>query len=325
MKRFVFCVAPACLAFIALETVWRLFGVLTKSDWGCVWHGLPELQRFFFEDADKIIEKQGSFYVETEKALLKDDSLGAVIRNKYHFYKTKNPRIVIIGESAVYSVTTSAGESFPAFLEKMTGVETINFGRPGAFTSDFLTSTQPQAFKFNHTHQVFYNLSNDFFRPAVLLRKPDYLIHQLNAVLNRISFFYFSLYEYIWDNNSKELEARKNLYLLNMNRLVQNTIEQGVQPVLVKQALDLTYVSSTDANFLKYNKIYFQALKGLDELASQKNVPICNAASFFNQKSPAEKKRLFYDTVHLTALGNRELAAFLAAFFKTNQVGKPIF
>ena len=112
-KFILFCILPLLFGVAVLEVGTRVVASFFNQSTNPLFYGFTELHRFFLEDADQIIKKQGTFHKKLPGKAIKSDSLGREIRNQYHSFKHSGPRIAVIGESAVYSVTTSAEHSMP--------------------------------------------------------------------------------------------------------------------------------------------------------------------------------------------------------------------
>jgi len=102
------------------------------------------------------------------------------------------------------------------------------------------------------------------------------------------------------------------MYIQNVNRLARNALNRNIRPILVKQALDYSFVSVTSESFWYYRDLYAKARTALDDVAKAYGIDIIDAANLLLEGySPVERKEIFYDVVHLTAKGNRILAQIL--------------
>ena len=261
-------------------------------------------------------------------------------------------RIIVHGGSSVRSVTTSKSGSFPAVLESLfnnlegqTQYEVINLGQNGSTSAHISGNgymlgdifwdkwtqsdkfpfkhrsykwTQPAAFRFEHDMEIFYQLSNDYFRPDVTEQlQQDSFLNRINNILYRLSAAY-SVSRNIWTRNigkgfiTEHLQAQHKQYYNNVEKMIKAAKMRGITPVIVKQALELEYLSTTEGRYPGFVEIYEQSLLSLDELAKKHNIIIIDAAKMLpHEKNSAERKEIFYDVVHLTEKGNAELAKII--------------
>ena len=295
-----------------------------------LFYGGTELHRFLFEDTDEIFRKQGTFYVQKDvlKREMFDLTRGDIYRDQYYTFKQKTGtyRIIVFGGSSVHSVTTSKSGSFPAVLESLFNnlagqnrYEVINMGVPAIRSSDIRERIQPAAFRFEHDMEIFYHLSNDYFRPDIIeqLQLPNSFLNRINNIFYRLSAAY-SACRNIWTRNmgkgfiTEHLRGQHKQYYDNVETMIKAAKTRGITPVIVKQALDLKFNSTTDGRYPGFVEIYEQSLLSLDEIAKKYNILILDAANVLtHEKTSTEQKEIFYDVVHLTAKGNAELAKII--------------
>ena len=317
-----------------------------------LFYGGAELHRFLFEDTDEILRKQGAFYVQKDvlKREMFDLTRGDLYRDQYYTFKQKTGtyRIIVFGGSSVYSVTTSKSESFPAVLESLFNnlagqnrYEVINMGFAAAMSSDIRESNkdqsprarkplgpknpvyrfdQPSAFRFEHDMEIFYHLSNDYFRPDITeytRQLQESFLSRINNIFYRLSAAY-SACRNIWTRNmgkgfiTEHLRGQHKQYYDNVETMIKAAKTRGITPVIVKQALDMKINSTTDSRYPGFVEIYEQSLLSLDEIAKKYNILILDAANVLtHEKTSAEQREIFYDVVHLTAKGNAELAKII--------------
>ena len=296
-----------------------------------LFYGGVELHRFLFEDTDEILRKQGTFYVQKDvlKREMFDLTRGDLYRDQYYTFKQKTGtyRIIVFGGSSVYSVTTSKSGSFPAVLESLFNnlagqnrYEVINMGVPGIRSSGIRERTQPGAFRFEHDMEIFYHLSNDYFRPDITeytRQLQESFLSRINNIFYRLSAAY-SACRNIWTRNmgkgfiTEHLRGQHKQYYDNVETMIKAAKTRGITPVIVKQALDMKINSTTDSRYPGFVEIYEQSLLSLDEIAKKYNILILDAANVLtHEKTSAEQREIFYDIVHLTAKGNAELAKII--------------
>ena len=329
------------LILFSIEMGTRVVQSFKTGNSGPLFYGVTELNRFLFEDIDGILQKQGTFYIQKKdlNPEMFDLTRGDIYRDQYYSFKKKEGtyRIIVHGGSSVFSVTTSKSGSFPAALEnlfnnsgKQNRYEVINFGRSGSKSSyisgnesnsgDIVWNkrTQPDGFRFEHDMEIFYQLSNDYFRPDLTEKlQQDSFLNQINNILYRLSAAY-SASRNIWTRNmgkgfiTEHLQAQHKQYYDNVEKMIKAAKIRGITPVIVKQALDLEFISTTSGSYPGFVEIYEQSLFSLDEIAKKHNVLIIDAAKMLtHEKTSAEKKEIFYDVVHLTEKGNAELAKII--------------
>ena len=321
-----------------------------------LFYGGVSLHRFLFEDIDENLQKQSTFYVQKDnlKSEMFDLTQGDIYRDQFYTFKKKigTYRIIVHGGSSVFSVTTSESGSFPAALESLINnsagqnrFEVINLGRSGS-TSALINGngfnlgdifwdkwtqpagfsfehrrykwTQPAAFRFEHDMEIFYQLSNDYFRPDVTAQlQQESFLNRINNILYRLSAAYSSSRK-IWTRNmgkgfiTEHLQAQHKQYYENVEAMIKAAKMRGITPVIVKQALDLQFISTSSGSYPGFVEIYEQSLLSLDEIAKKHNILIIDAAKVLTrEKTSAEKKEIFYDIVHLTEKGNAELAKII--------------
>ena len=321
-----------------------------------LFYGGVSLHRFLFEDKDENLLKQSIFYVQKDNpnSEIFDLSQGDIYRDQFYTFKKKigTYRIIVHGGSSVFSVTTSKSGSFPAVLESLINnsagenrYEVINFGRMGLTSSQIngngfnlgdifwekwtrpasfpfqhklYKASQPGAFRFEHDMEIFYQLSNDYFRPDVTEQlQQDSFLNRINNILYRLSAAY-SASRNIWTRNmgkgfiTEHLQAQHKQYYENVEAMIKAAKMRGITPVIVKQALDLQFISTSSGSYPGFVEIYEQSLLSLDEIAKKHNILIIDAAKVLTrEKTSAEKKEIFYDIVHLTEKGNAELAKII--------------
>ena len=316
-------------------------------------YGGESLHRFLFEDRDENLLKQSTFYVQkiNLKPEIFDLTQGDIYRDQFYTFKKKigTYRIIVHGGSSVFSVTTSESGSFPAALERLINNsagqspnEVINMGRNGS-TSAYINGngfnlgdifwdkwtqpagvnskykrTQPNGFRFEHDMEIFYQLSNDYFRPDITEKlQQDSFLNRINNILYRLSAAY-SASRNIWTRNmdkgfiTEHLQAQHKQYYENVEAMIKAAKMRGITPVIVKQALDLQFISTSSGSYPGFVEIYEQSLLSLDEIAKKHNILIIDAAkALTREKTSAEKKEIFFDVVHLTEKGNAELAKII--------------
>jgi hypothetical protein len=293
-----------------------------------LFYGGAELHRFLFEDTDEIFRKQSNFYVQKDdlKREMFDLTRGDIYRDQYYTFKQKTGtyRIIVFGGSSVYSVTTSKSGSFPAVLESLFNnsagqnrYEVINMGEPSIRSSGIRERNHPDAFRFEHDMEIFYHLSNDYFRPDITEQLQESFLNRINNIFYRLSAAY-SACRNIWSRNmgkgfiTEHLREQHKQYYDNVETMIKAAKTRGITPVIVKQALDLELVSTTEGRYPGFVEIYEQSLLSLDEIAKKYNILILDAANMLtHEKTSAEKKEIFYDVVHLTEKGNAELAKII--------------
>jgi lysophospholipase L1-like esterase len=293
-----------------------------------LFYGGVELHRFLFEDKAENLRKQGNFYVQKQDLKLEmfDSTQGDIYRDQYYAFKKKTGayRIIVFGGSSVYSVTTSKSGSFPAVLESLFNnlegqnrYEVINMGESGIMSSGIRKHSQPAALRFEHDMEIFYHLSNDFFRPVVTEQLQESFLNRINNIFYRISAAY-SACKNIWARItgkgfiSEHLKEQHKNYYDNVESMIKAAKTRGITPVIVKQALDLKFNSTTDGRYPGLVEIYEQSLLSLDEIAKKYNILILDAANMLtHEKTSTEQKEIFHDVVHLTAKGNAELAKII--------------
>ena len=293
-----------------------------------LFYGGAELHRFLFEDKAELLRKQGNFYVQKDDLKLEmfDSTQGDIYRDQYYTFKKKTGayRIIVFGGSSVRSVTTSKSGSFPAVLESLFNnlegqnrYEVINMGQSGIMSSGIRKHSQPAAFRFEHDMEIFYHLSNDFFRPEVTEQLQESFLNRTNNIFYRLSAAY-SVCKNIWARItgkgfiSEHLQDQHKKYYDNVESMIKAAKTRGITPVIVKQALDLKFNSTTDGRYPGFVEIYEQSLLSLDEIAKKYNILILDAANVLtHEKTSTEQKEIFYDVVHLTAKGNAELAKII--------------
>ena len=293
-----------------------------------LFYGGAELHRFLFEDTDEILRKQNTFYVQKDvlKREMFDLTRGDLYRDQYYTFKQKTGtyRIIVFGGSSVYSVTTSKSGSFPAVLESLFNnlagqnrYEVINMGKSALQSYDIRERIQPAAFRFEHDMEIFYHLSNDYFRPDIIEQLPNSFLNRINNIFYRLSAAY-SACRNIWTRNmgkgfiTEHLQGQHKQYYDNVETMIKAAKTRGITPVIVKQALDMKINSTTDSRYPGFVEIYEQSLLSLDEIAKKYNILILDAANVLtHEKTSAEQREIFYDVVHLTAKGNAELAKII--------------
>ena len=296
-----------------------------------LFYGGVELHRFLFEDTDEILRKQDAFYVQKDvlKREMFDLTRGDLYRDQYYTFKQKTGtyRIIVFGGSSVYSVTTSKSGSFPAVLESLFNnlagqnrYEVINMGKSGLQSYDIRERIQPAAFRFEHDMEIFYHLSNDYFRPDITeytRQLQESFLNRINNIFYRLSAAY-SACRNIWTRNmgkgfiTEHLRGQHKQYYDNVETMIKAAKTRGITPVIVKQALDMKINSTTDSRYPGFVEIYEQSLLSLDEIAKKYNILILDAANVLtHEKTSAEQREIFYDVVHLTAKGNAELAKII--------------
>ena len=293
-----------------------------------LFYGGVELHRFLFEDTDEILRKQDAFYVQKDvlKREMFDLTRGDLYRDQYYTFKQKTGtyRIIVFGGSSVYSVTTSKSGSFPAVLESLFNnlagqnrYEVINMGKSGLQSYDIRERIQPAAFRFEHDMEIFYHLSNDYFRPDIMEQLQESFLNRINNIFYRLSAAY-SACRNIWTRNmgkgfiTEHLRGQHKQYYDNVETMIKAAKTRGITPVIVKQALDMKINSTTDSRYPGFVEIYEQSLLSLDEIAKKYNILILDAANVLtHEKTSAEQREIFYDVVHLTAKGNAELAKII--------------
>ncbi|WP_416678819.1 hypothetical protein [Candidatus Pseudothioglobus sp. Uisw_016] len=344
------------LILFSIEMGTRVVQSFKAGNSGPLFYGVTELNRFLFEDIDDILQKQGTFYVQKKDLNLEmfDLTRGDIYRDQYYTFKKKEGtyRIIVHGGSSVFSVTTSKSRSFPAALESLINnseeqnrYEVINMGRMGSTSAHISGNgymlgdifwdkwtqsegfyfkhrrykwTQPAAFRFEHDMEIFYQLSNDYFRPDLTEKlQQDSFLNRINNILYRLSAAY-SASRNIWARNmgkgftSEHLQAQHKQYYDNVETMIKSAKMRGITPVIVKQALDLEVISTTSGSYPGFVEIYEQSLFSLDEIAKKHNVLIIDAAKMLtHEKTSAERKEIFHDVVHLTEKGNAELAKII--------------
>ena len=179
---------------------------------------------------------------------------------------------------------------------------------------------QPSAFRFEHDMEIFYHLSNDYFRPDITeytRQLQESFLSRINNIFYRLSAAY-SACRNIWTRNmgkgfiTEHLRGQHKQYYDNVEAMIKAAKTRGITPVIVKQALNLEFISTTAGSYPGFVEIYEQSLLSLDEIAKKYNILILDAANVLtHEKTSAEQKEIFYDVVHLTAKGNAELAKII--------------
>ena len=322
-------IVPTIVMLAGAEFVSRCVVSWVRND-PQVWHyGSTELHRFLFEDRAAIVKKQGTFFIEKGATLNPDDydlTQGDFARHRYYTFK-KPPqtyRLLVFGGSAVFSVTTSADQSFPAQLERMLNArgdashfEVLNMGLAGR-TSKEIKRLQRSGFRFEHDMEIFYHLRNDFFMPHIVESRPEFFVRQLHNIAFRLSVLYSSLHRVVVKATGHEMTTENaeeifQRYRRHVEDLIQAAQAKGVSPVIVKQAVDMTFISTRDGWYPVFTAAYEKSLEALDEIGAEFGVPVIDAATpLLTQKTPIERKVWFYDDVHLTEEGNMVLSALVA-------------
>jgi len=282
-------------------------------------YGSVELHRLLFEDKSEILRKQGTFFSVVPATY---DSLGGALRGRYFTFK-KPPgrrRILVFGGSAVYSVTTAGTKSFPAVLEHLLNAtdgslqfEVLNMGEPGA-NSERIRQIQQDGFQFEHSLELFYHLSNDFLAPAVIHSRPELIVSKVYNSLYRMSVLFSSLQRLVMkftktELNEEDVNRLYQRYRYNVEEMLKACQERNIPAVIIKQPLDLSYISTTDSRYRIFVNVYRKALAALDELAGQYGVGIIDATTILHTSTPWElSHEIFYDHVHLTEKGNAIVA-----------------
>ena len=317
-------VIPTCLVLVCLETGARLVVAFVNRDPNVLCYGTVELHRFLLEDKREIIKQQGTFFPIVTATY---DANGGYLRSGYATFKKREGavRLIVLGESSVYSVTTSAGEAMPAVLEELLNTraeiarfEVLNMGQASVNSTYIKEVLQPKAFQFEHTVELFYHLNNDFFAPQVLEFQPELALYKLHAVLARLSVLYATSHQLLGRLSEAQftdatVDRLHQRYCQNVEDMIRACQSRNIVPIVVKQAIDLSYISTTENRYLLFAKLYQRALASLDDIAQRHSIEVIDPTQkFLKEQAPLRRKELFYDTVHLTAAGNRVLAGIIS-------------
>lgn len=94
--------------------------------------------------------------------------------------------------------------------------------------------------------------------------------------------------------------------------MIQAARTRDLALVLVTEAVDPSYLSTTESTYRTFLAVYERALAALRELADRYEVGFIDAqTALYETRNPHERRRLFYDEVHLTAEGNAALARLI--------------
>jgi lysophospholipase L1-like esterase len=326
------------LAFSLLPTVALLACAegLTRAALSCaggtvkpLYYGLPELHRFLFEDKREIVRRQGTFYVEPEgiDPGAFDLTRGAIVRGRYYPFKQSpgSIRILVLGASSAYGVTGPAAHAFPAYLEHFLNdaagrsrFEVLNMAVPGVDSAYLRTVRQPEGFRFEHDMELFYCLHNDLFKPAVLESRPQWLAYRTHHALSRLSAFYASLERLLLTLTARGFTTETASRLArqfcdNMEAMVQACRARGIAGVIVPEAVDIDYISTTASWYRTFLVTYRKTVLALEEMARRSGMEVIDAQGpLYETQPPSQLRRLFYDEVHLTSEGNAALARLIA-------------
>lgn len=177
---------------------------------------------------------------------------------------------------------------------------------------------QRTASRFEHALELLYHLRNDFVMPRLVGSRSKLVIRQPHNVAFRLSVLYSSLHRLVVKMTGHDLttDATRQLaqqYCQNVEAMILAAKAKGMTPVLVKQAIDMTFISRRDGWYQVLGESIDQTLKASDTLGAKHGVPVIDAATpLLTQKNPLERKVWFYDDVHLTDEGNRVLAKLVA-------------
>lgn len=328
-KSLAFAILPTLLLLTGAEVGTRVVLSCLNGTMKPLYYGVPELHRFLFEDKQEIVKKQGTFYVEREAIdpHAFDLTRGAVVRGRYYpFEKSAGSiRILVFGASSAYGVTAPGDQAFPAFLERFLNeaagnsrFEVLNMAVPGVDSEYLKAVRQPEGFRFEHDMEIFYCLHNDLFKPAVLESKPQRLAYRTHHALSRFSAFYASLQHLLLKATHREFTTETATRLSkrfcdNMEAMIQACRARGILVVVVPEAVDIDYISTTASWYHTFLVTYRKTMFALEEMALRSDMNVIDAQGpLYETQLPSQLKRLFYDEVHLTSEGNAALARLIA-------------
>lgn len=320
---------PTVLFVLVIEGgVRATLAVLARSPQP-LFQGASELRRFLVEDREEIVRRQGTLHVEPSPppADSVDLTRGAVIRGRYVTFE-KPPgtrRILVFGASAVYGVTGPVETSFPARLEERLGVkvrgvrvEVLNMGVAGIDSERLRAVRQPEGFRFDHDVEIFYYGANDFLAPLVVTSRSELALYRAHNIAYRLSAAYATASGLVLRARGKDLttetgERLAERYRRNIDAMVQAARARGIQVILATEAFDASYLGTTDGLYQVFVPTYARAMRALKDVAAAHRLEVIDAhAALAEARGPAERRRIFYDPVHLTDEGNAMLGAAVA-------------
>ena len=320
---------PTLVILVILEVGVRIAISCASGHWQPLYYGSAELHRFLFEDKAAIVRRQRTFYVEHEPVdpARFDLTKGAVIRGRYVTFQAPpgTRRLLVFGASSVYGVTGPAEQSFPARLEQRLNepagpvrFDVVNLGVPGKNSEEFRMVRQPEGFRFEHDIELFYFVHNDLLLPLIASSRSALAWYKLHNALYRLSAFYSAMVR-LWmrcrgaaftTGAAARLSVR---YLDNVEAMIRSAQARGITVALVTEAVDVTYLSATDSVYRTFVAVYEKSLAGLKALAARYHLDVIDAQhALYDLQTPSQRRRLFYDEVHLTEEGNAALADLVA-------------
>jgi lysophospholipase L1-like esterase len=269
------------------------------------------------------------------------------------FTRQKPPgtyRIAVVGDSTVFGLGCDDDSTFPHFLEndlasyrRGARVEVLNLGIPSYTTANMKNLIKAEVLDYSPDMIIIYGFFNDVYYSPVVFRKGAYLLALINGFLMDRSVFYLSLREKmckffgedigmlyrgprgaIIDSLAKDGSIIHSMRE-NLGEGINAARERGIDTVLGAQALYISDRKTKIGSILQSGSLkpfYERVYAEIDSLGKAESVRVIAANDVFENLGDSEKDKVFLDSTHLSADGNRLLAGIFFEGIKDLLMGK---